>query len=332
MPPSLLHPAAMRTDLPIHASLVLTAFFWGSAFNVGAHVVTALPPLTAGAERFALASVLLFAVLAWQGGLATPGLARRWPALLAVGLFGVAGFTVAMFVGLRTTSPVNAALIMGTTPLWTLLLAAALGEERLHPRRLAGLACALAGVALVVTDGREPAGLRAAPGDLVVLAGALSWALATVISRRQLAGLPPLQTTAWSSLAGTLLLLLLALVLENPGPALVRAPADAHAGVAYLAVCSSALGYLFWFNATARLGPARTATYFNLVPVATLLAALATGQPARPLQCAGILAVIAGMVLAGRQPPAPAASGFRSPLPAGNGGLRGRDRPGRQAH
>ena len=293
----------MRPHLPIHASLVLTAFFWGSAFNVGAHVVATLPPLTASAERFALACAVLFAALAWRGRLSTGGLARHWPALLAVGLFGVAGFMIAMFVGLRATHPVNAALIMGTSPLWTLLLAAALGAEPLHRWRLAGMACALAGVALVVADGRAPHGLRPAWGDLVVLAGALSWALATVISRRYLSTVPPLQTTAWSSLAGTAMLLVLAAILERPWEAMANAGPGVHAGVVYLAVCSSALGYLFWFNATARLGAARTATYFNLVPVATVVIALATGQRASLLQAAGIVAVITGMLLAGRRTP-----------------------------
>ncbi len=292
----------MRTLPLTYASLVLTAFFWGSAFNVGAHVIAGMSPISAGTERFLLASAMLLALLAFTRRLDWRLARRHLPALLAVGILGVAGFNLAMFFGLRSTTPVNAALLMATTPLWTLLLSALIEGERIDRWRAAGLASGLLGVALVVSGGDlgKLVHLHLAKGDAIVMGGALSWALATVISRRWLGALDAQQTTTWSIVLGTGVLLLLGLYREQPLAAMAQASASVHWGLLYLALCSSVLGYLFWFAATRRIGAARTASFFNLVPVFTLLVALIGGQVPQAGQLMGVVAVIGGVVLASR--------------------------------
>jgi drug/metabolite transporter (DMT)-like permease len=300
------NPAAMRSNTLTYASLVLTAFFWGSAFNVGAHVIRWMPPISAGAERFALASIVLLGTLGVAGRLNLQRLREHLPALTAVGLLGVVGFNLAMFFGLRSTTPFNAALIMATTPLWTLLLSTLVEGEHIDRWRGAGLLSGLAGVALVVSGG-DPARLaqlHLAPGDVIVLGGSFSWALATVVSRRYLGALDSQESTTWSIMLGTIVLLVLAVLREHPLAAAAQAPASAHWGIVYLALCSSVLGYLFWFAAARRLGAARTASFFNLVPVFSLLVSMAGGQSPQPVQLLGVVAVIGGVVLASRTRPA----------------------------
>lgn len=294
--------AAMRSPALTYASLVLTAFFWGSAFNVGAHVIAGMSPISAGLERFLLASIVLLALLACTRRLDWRLARAHLPALAAVGVLGVAGFNLAMFFGLRSTTPVNAALLMATTPLWTMLLSSLLEGERMDRWRAAGLASGLFGVALVVSGGHptQLAQLHLARGDAIVIGGALCWALATVISRRYLGKLDAQQTTTGAIVLGTGVLLLLALWREQPLAAMAHAAASVHWGIVYLALCSSVLGYLFWFAATRRLGAARTASFFNLVPVFTLLVALFGGQVPQAGQLAGVVAVIGGVVLASR--------------------------------
>lgn len=304
----------MRSNTLTYLSLVLTAFFWGSAFNVGGHIVRYMPPISAGIERFVLATALLLAILGFGRRLRLQALRGNLLALVAVGLLGVAGFNLAMFFGLQSTSPLNAALIMATTPLWTLLISAVLEGERIHRWRIAGLGSGLAGVVLVVTQGDPIALLKMglARGDLIVLGGALSWALATVLSRRQVKGATAQETTAYSIGFGTIALLVLGLLHEQPLAAVAQAPASVHLGIVYLALCSTVLGYLFWFEATRRIGAPRTSSFFNLVPVSTLLVGIAQGQQPNLWQVTGVLAVIAGVVLASRpQAEAPAAPALR---------------------
>ncbi|HEY0335612.1 MAG TPA: DMT family transporter [Stenotrophomonas sp.] len=297
----------MRSPLLTYSSLVLTAFFWGSAFNVGAHVIAGMSPISAGAERFVLASAVLITLLLFARRLDWSAARRHLPALAAVGVLGVAGFNLAMFFGLRSTTPFNAALLMATTPLWTMLLSALIEGERIDRWRGAGLLSGLAGVALVVSGG-DPSRLtqlHLSTGDAIVVGGALSWALATVISRRYLQLLDAQQTTTWSIGIGTLVLLVLSAWREHPLAAMAQASASVHWGIVYLALCSSVLGYLFWFAAAKQLGAARTASFFNLVPVFTLLVSAVGGQWPQPAQLFGVAAVIGGVVLASRGGNAP---------------------------
>ncbi|MBB4130646.1 DMT family transporter [Xanthomonas sp. 3075] len=178
--------------------------------------------------------------------------------------------------------------------------------------RWTGLVCALAGVVLVVSDG-DPARLltlQLALGDLIVLGGALCRALATAVSDRYLGALSALETTTWSIVAGTVVMLALAAALEHPLRPADAAPASVHLGIVYLTLCSSVLGYLLWFGAIRRVGAGTAAGFFNLVPVFALLASLLEGRQLPGIQAAGVAVVVAGVVIASRQTatPAPAQS------------------------
>lgn len=293
----------MRSNVLIYASLVMTTFFWGSSFNVAAHVLRSMPPLSAGAERFAMSSVVMLGLLAWRGDSGSwQRLRAHLPMLTVVGFLGVAGFNLAMFYGLRSTRPFNAALVMATTPLWTLLLSALLTGERIDRWRGLGVLCGLAGVALVIGGGApaQVAGARWLSGDLSVLAGSVAWALATVTSRRSLGVLSAQEVSTGTIVLGTAMMLLMAALIEHPLTAARQAAHSAHWGLFYMALCGTVLGYVFWFAAAARIGPARTASFFNLVPVFTLLVSLAGGQRPWPAQLFGVALVLSGVTLASR--------------------------------
>lgn len=292
----------MRSNALTYASLVLTTFFWGSSFNVAAHVLQSLPPLSAGSERFAIASVLLLALQVGQSRERWRLIGSHLPMLSVIGFLGVAGFNLAMFYGLRSTTPFNAALVMATTPLWTLLLSALLDGERIERWRGLAVLSGLVGVALVLgaADPTRLAQARLATGDLCILAGALAWALATVLSRRHLGALSAQETSTGTIVLGTAMMLLMASLFEHPLSAVRQASASAHWGLLYMALAGTVIGYLFWFAAAARIGAARTASFFNLVPVFTLLVSLASGLRPQPAQWLGLALVLGGVALASR--------------------------------
>ena len=134
--------------------VIAATFFWGSNFNTGRALAALLPPITAAAERFAIAVLVLLAMRALRGSAES----RLQPAdmlkLCALGLIGVFGFNYAFFIALHTTSSLNAALIMALSPLLTALLSTLLLGTVLHARQLLGIAIAFAGVTLVITGGQ----------------------------------------------------------------------------------------------------------------------------------------------------------------------------------
>ncbi|HGM6859426.1 DMT family transporter [Serratia rubidaea] len=282
-----------------YLGIIIATFFWGTNFNAGAYIVAHQPPITASLERFAIATLVMLTVFGLRGQLRLSTLRNNWPAYLGLGLLGFTLFNLCTFFGLQSTTPVNGALILATTPLWTLVFGLIWQHEKLSWPRAAGLLCGLTGVVLVITQGDIQILLRlnVSRGDGIILLGSLAWALNMVGTRRWVHNATPVETTSYSMLFGTLALLPLAFYFETPWRNLTDSALSVHVAVLYLALCGSLLAYLLWFNGLAQVGAVRTAIFFNLAPVFTLLVSTLTGHAPNGWQLGGAVWVILGVLL-----------------------------------
>jgi drug/metabolite transporter (DMT)-like permease len=289
----------------LYGKLVLTTFFWGGTFVAGKWAVSEAPPFLVATIRFAVASAVLFALVAWRrargaDGFHLPRGAAEWAGLLSLGLTGVFLYNFFFLAGLARTSATNGSLIVAFNPILTAVLSAAWLKERVRPLQAAGLLLALLGVGVVITGG-SPAVVRALSfnmGDLLLLGAPLAWAFYTIAGKKVLARFPPLVATAYASLFGTLLLLPAA-ALEGPLPAGVsRLTAYGWLSVLQLALLGTVAGFVWWYEGVEALGPARAAVFVNLVPLfGVLLASLILGERMAGPQLAGGLLVVAGVYL-----------------------------------
>ncbi len=276
----------------IYALVAAAAVMWGANFNLSKHVLVDLNALVAGAARFDIAALAMLAISAVKGQRVP--LIRHGRAYWTLGLVGIAGFNVLFFYGMRTTSAVNAALIMALNPLLTVLLAFLMGMQRPHWRQLAAFPLGAAGVAVVVLGGG--AHLRISEGDVLLLGGNLCWAFYNVMAGRMLPrDVGGLTNTAGLMLTGGVVLTLAAALAGVP----VTAPrADAAGALLLMSLGGSVLAYLFWNTGIARLGPARAALFLNLVPVSSMVISALEGRTPTPIQLAGGAIVIAAVTLA----------------------------------
>ncbi|CAI1696008.1 putative DMT superfamily transporter inner membrane protein [Serratia proteamaculans] len=291
----------MKNSLPLaYLGVIIATFFWGTNFNAGAYIIAHQPPITASIERFSLATLALLLFFGLRGQLRLSTLKNNWPAYLGLGVLGFTLFNLCTFFGLQSTTPINGALILATTPLWTLVFGVIWENEKLHGSRIAGLLAGFIGVVLVITKGQIQTLLRleVSPGDGIILLGSLAWALNMVGTRRLVHNATAIETTSYSMLFGTLALLPLGFIFENPLQSLATASLSVHLAVVYLALCGSLLAYLLWFNGLEKIGSVRTAIFFNLAPVFTMLVATLTGTAPNIWQLAGAAWVILGVLLA----------------------------------
>lgn len=273
------------------ALVAAAAILWGANFNLSKPVVADMHPLVAGAGRFVLAALVMWAMLAWKRQRVP--LFTHFRAYALLGLVGIAGFNLLFFMGMQMTSAVNGALIMAINPLLTAVLAALFLGERLSWRQMLALPLALAGVGVVVLgDGAQ---VTLSAGDALMLGANLSWALYNVLSKRLM---PPgsglVNTTGvmtWGAVAMVSVALTFGAPAHLPG-------VEAGSALVAMAVGGSAAAYLFWNSGIARLGAARTSLFLNLVPVSTMLIAALSGHPPSPLQLAGALVVLAAVSFA----------------------------------
>lgn len=279
-----------------YAKLVLTTLCWAGVFHLGKYAVAVVAPLYAGAWRFTLAAAILVPVIAWREGWSGSMLGRNAIALLVMSAVGVFGFNVCLFYGLRQTSAVNSALIMGFNPALTALMSALINREPLSRRQLAGLGLGIAGVVVVVSGGswQTLAALSFSTGDLLVLLASLCWAIYPVIPKRFVRGMSTLQITG-STIAGGAALMA-AFAMATTPEFFTLPPLPIGLAIVFMALFGSVLAYLWWNQGVQKLGAASAAVFINLVPVFTALIGVMLGQALSGAQLAGALLVIAGVL------------------------------------
>ncbi|MDX3111655.1 EamA family transporter [Nonomuraea angiospora] len=270
----------------------LTPAIWGTTYLVTTELLPPGRPLLAAVIRALPAGLLLVAVTRRlpSGG--------WWWRALVLGALNIGVFFALLFVGAYRLPGGVAATVGAIQPLLVALLSAGLLGERLSVRTTLAAVAGVAGVSLLVL--RADARLDAL-GVAAALGGAVVMAFGVVLSKRWQSPAPLLATTGWQLVAGGLLLLPVALLVEGPPPASLTGAN--LAGYAYLTIIGSALAYVLWFRGL-RLLSATKVTFLGLLSpvVATALGWLVLGQELTAAQALGALVVLAALVVAQRQP------------------------------
>jgi len=288
--------------MPPLLGALLAVVLWGVSFVATKAVVREVPPIAIVFARAVLGTALLAAILRARGEPTLPPRASLGP-LALMGFVGVAFHGVLQAHALTLTSAVNTGWLIALVPVWSALLAGALGRERFGAGKLAGLAVGFAGTLLVVTRGRLDAGVVALPatrGDLLVLASTVNWAVYSLLGHGTIRRLGPTRATAGALLLGALMLL--PFFAASGGPAVfARLSGAGVAALLFLGVACSGLGYLYWYRALERVEPSRVAALLYLEPLVTLGAAtVLLAEPVGLVTVAGGALVVGGVALVQR--------------------------------
>ena len=220
--------------------------------------------------------------------------------LLFLAATGVAAFQSLVYLGLSTTTTVNAVLLNASLPLFILLCSWVIERERAGARQVIGMVVSFAGILVILSRG-EPAALldlKLRAGDLWILAAMPIWGIYSVMLKRRPAELDPNAFLFVISLLGTLMLLPVAAFLAIDAPP--RWPGTAAAaGVLYIGIGASVLAFNFWNRGVAAVGANAAGFTIHLLPAfGTVLAILLLGESFSAFHAAGIATIIAGVVLA----------------------------------
>lgn len=288
-----------NTAGPIWALVILSTFFWGSNFNAAAILAHTVTPLTAAAERFALALGVFWLMRLWAGKSESILTMRDYWVIGALGIIGVFGFNYAFFTALHTTTALNAALIMSLTPLVSIGLSIIILKATVGIHQYIGMLSALIGVCLVITGGQWHL-TQVAVGDFWMLFACAAWSLFNVCSKRFAGHIPPLQYSRWTVSIGATALIIAAFGIETPIASVIHLDLRSHALLIYMGICGTVLAYIYWLKGVYFFGPEKSAVAFNLVPVFTLLVNVLLGQYPTGNQLMGMVLVFGGILLSVR--------------------------------
>jgi len=219
-----------------------------------------------------------------------------WQRSLILGALNFSFFWAMLFVSAYRLPGGVAATVGAIQPLIVIGLSRLFLAAPVRPLAIVAGLLGIVGVALLVLA--PGAAALDAVGVAAGLAGAVSMAFGTVLTRKWRPPVSNLTFTAWQLTAGGILLLPVAYFLE---PALPAPTAANILGMAYLGIIGAALTYFLWFRGLARIEPSAAASLGFLSPVvATLLGWLALGQSLTPAQIVGFVAVLFSIWLSQR--------------------------------
>jgi drug/metabolite transporter (DMT)-like permease len=283
--------------MAIYGKLFLSAVFWGGTFVAARIVARHVGPFSASFLRFLVASLCLVALLRLKEG-KFPRLARHQviPAIL-LGMTGVLAYNVFFFLGMQTVDAGRASLIVATNPLFTGLLAALFFRESLTPAKGLGILLGLAGAAIVISRG-NPLDLLAGGvgrGELYIAGTVASWVAYTLIGKVILKDFSPLAAVTYSCLIGAAALFPLALIEDLPVLIGGFYPED-WAGIAFLAIFGTVLGFCWYYQGIRAIGAARASLFINFVPVSGVFFGwLLLGEAVNLSLAAGAALILAGV-------------------------------------
>lgn len=278
-----------------YARLVVLAAIWGASFIFMRVAAPALGPVVTADARVLLAGLALAAWLRARGF--DPQWRRHWRGYATIGLVNSAiPFVAYSFAALHMPASLSA-ILNSSAPKFGAAAGALWLGERLTVRKASGLACGIAGVALVSNPGGIEAGPMFAPAVAACLLACACYGLTGVLIRRLSPDAPSRGMAAGSQLAAGLLLL----PFVPLWPPVESPSAPVLANVLALALLSSAVAYVLYFRLIADVGATRALTVTYLIPLfGVLWGSLFLGEALPAAALAGGALILAGTVLVTR--------------------------------
>ena len=260
---------AARYGVRVWLALVTVYIVWGSTFIALAIVIRDLPPFLAMSVRHLVAGGVLLAIALPRGDRGTDRIGRRQigAAFVFGGLLFVTGHGSLAWA--QQTVPAGvAALLVGTIPIWMALFDRVGFGKRLPGTAYAGIAVGFGGLAILF----DPFGKGSVDrlGALVIVLGAMCWAVGSLYSRGAPLPKRPLVSAGLASLCGGILLTGYSAVSGEIGEATWTT--DAVLALGYLIVVGSFVGFTtyVWLLRVAPISLVSTYAYVNPIVAVAL--------------------------------------------------------------
>ena len=262
------------------ALLVALTLMWGVNWPMMKFSLRELSPLWFRALTMTGGALLLLAFFTWRGSdMRLPR--SKWSAVAWLALPNIIGWHGMSIMGLSGLPSGRAAILGFTMPVWTVLVAILLGEQKMSSRVWISVVAATAAVGLL--SAQELSALAGHPvGVLWMQGAALCWATGTVLMRRSNLGLPTEAVTVWMMLMGSVVFWIVA-PLREPFPDVASWSLGLWASLGYGVVLNYGYAQVIWFSMAKQLPPSASAFSIMAVPVVgTLSATLIVGEVPRP--------------------------------------------------
>jgi drug/metabolite transporter (DMT)-like permease len=288
--------ALWRSAWPL---LIAANFLWAANIVLARGIAGQVPPIALAYWRWT-GAFLITVGFAWPRLKADlPLLIRHWPIMVVLAATGIASYNTMSYIGLNSTSALNALLLQSAAPLIIILWAFALFREVPTARQGAGVVLSLAGVAVIAAHGslKTLLNLHLNPGDVWVVSGLVIYAVYCVLLRKRPAVHPISFLVAAMGIGSCLMLPFMVWEFAQGGRVLGGVPS--YLVIAYTAVFPSLVAYLFFNRGIELIGAGPAGQSMHLMPLfGSALAVLILHEEFQAYHAYGIAMIAGGILLA----------------------------------
>lgn len=280
--------------------MIISSAFWGASFIFTKGLFLneqAITPLIILTGRMLIASVFTIPLL-WLSGRLEPIRKGHLKYFLLLAFTEPFLYSLCETGGVQFVSGSLASIIVATIPLFVPFAMSLVYKEKLKPNAVFGVLLSLVGVTLMTFN--DDFSLSASPKGLILLALAVLIAVIyTLILVKILDHYRPMTITCYQNLIGLVYFLPLMLLIDGGNLSQLSFSASMWLPLAFLGVFCSTVAYMFYNYGMKHLGATRASVYNNVIPVFSLLLALAIGQESFSLfKVLGMCVVLTGLTIA----------------------------------
>lgn len=280
--------------------VLIATIAWGAQFPIGKEALYALDGFYLTVIRYGTASILFLALLWFIEGKDSFKLEGNGLKVFFFGSMGFAGFSIFAFVGLSTSTPEHAAIILALMPIITVIINMLLKKNNPDKATLIYILIALIGVAMVITRGdihtlTEKGSISS---DLLILTGTTCWVIYTM-GGATLKGWSPLRYTALSASLGTTTTLLATYIATSIGyitmPSL-NTVLSVGPEMLYLILIAGVVAVISWNTGIKILGAVNGILFINLVPITAFTIGIFQGHRFTVVEVVGACITIGALI------------------------------------
>ena len=285
------------TSFQLISILVFQQILGAFTFPVAKYGLDFIEPFTFAFFRYLLSSTVLLIIVTLRK-YDIPIDKKDYKAILFLG-FLIIPFNQTLFLwGQSLTGVGHGSVIFATVPIWIFLAALFILKEKIIWRQAVGIAVAMIGIGVIISEGAIGIGTEYLFGDFLILICVLAWASYTVLGKPLVEKYGALRVTAYAISSGSAMYfpfgLYRALSFDY-----VNVPPSAWWSIIYVAIGTSVICYVLWYWVLKYMDASRIAVYHNMQPLlATSVAFVWLGEPVGTTFIVGGLIAIGGVIIA----------------------------------
>jgi drug/metabolite transporter (DMT)-like permease len=265
-------------------------------------IVSQVGPIVFVALRYTLATPLLLILTLQLGrGKNIGNIRKNWKVVLVAGLSGPFISQVLQYIGLEMTTASDALLLLNLTPIFAVILAAPVLQEKITLDKFLGLLIATIGVTLIVLNtSPEPSipHIQRIIGDIIVIASTIFFAINGIAGKIAIKYENAVSVTFYSTLFVVPFIWISAALLDDV-TVLLTMSLEAWLVITWVAIVNTVLAFVLYYESMKHIEAGRVQIILNLVAVwGVLFSITILGETITVLQVAGGFLTVIGVIIA----------------------------------